>query len=95
MTWERAIEEVLFNGSIQRFGEAVKTQSLRQVVVTDDDYNEIDAGMTKSSKFEHDAASAVGRLPLPDPDELDADLKNLADWRIAVLARRDSVAAAR
>ncbi len=95
LTWERAVEDVLFNGSIQRFGEGVKTQSLRQVVVTDDDYKTIDAGMTKSSKFEHDAASSVNRLPLPDPDELDADIKVLADWRGAVIARRDAIAASR
>jgi hypothetical protein len=79
LTWERAVEDVLFNGSIQRFGEGVKTQSLREVEVTDDDYKAIAAGMTKSSKFEHDAASPVGRLPVPDPDELEADIKALDD----------------
>jgi hypothetical protein len=95
LTWERAVEDVLFNGSIQRFGEGVKTQSLREVEVTDDDYKAIDAGMTKSSKFEHDAASPVGRLPVPDPDDLEADIKALDDWRGAVIARRRRVAAAR
>lgn len=61
----------------------------------DDDYKAIDAGTSKSSKFEHDAAAAVGRLPIPDPDELDADIKALDDWRLVVIARRKAVVAAR
>lgn len=81
LAWERCIEEVLLNGAVQRFSEGVSTQRLKSVVVTDDDYREIDEGMTKSSKFEHDAATAVGRLPIPDPDELEQDIQKLATWR--------------
>lgn len=92
---ERCIEEVLFNESIQRFGEGVSTLRLKRVVVTDDDYRKIDAGMTKSSKFEHDAAMRVGRLPVPDPDELSGDIERLDTWRKAVILRREQVAAAR
>ena len=95
LAWERCIEEVLFNDSIQRFGEGVSTQRLKRVIVTDNDYREIDAGMTKSSKFEHDAAMRVGRLPVPDPDELSADIERLDTWRKAVIQRRDQVAATR
>lgn len=95
LAWERCIEEVLFNESIQRFGEGVSTQRLKRVVVTDDDYRKIDAGMTKSSKFEHDAAMRVGRLPVPDPDELSGDIERLDTWRKAVILRREQVAAAR
>jgi hypothetical protein len=60
LAWERCVEEVLLNGVVQRFGEGVSTQRLKAVLVTDDDYKQIEAGMTKSSKFEHDAASLVG-----------------------------------
>ncbi len=95
LAWERCIEEVLLNGAVQRFGEGVSTQRLRSVTVTDDDYREIDAGMTKSSKFEHDAAPAVGRLPIPDPDELDTDIERLAKWREALDKRLKEVAKAR
>jgi energy-coupling factor transporter ATP-binding protein EcfA2 len=84
LAWERCIEEVLLNGAVQRFGEGVSTQRLKGVMVTDDDYREIDAGMTKASKFEHDAASPVGRLPIPAPDELSADIEALAKWREVV-----------
>jgi hypothetical protein len=92
LTWERCIEEVLLNGVVQRFGEGVSTQRLKGVTVTDDDYREIDAGMTKSSKFEHDAAAAVGRLPIPDPDELSDDIERLAKCRENLNKRVDGIA---
>lgn len=95
LAWERCIEEVLFNEAVQRFGEGVMTQRLRQVVVTDDDYREIHAGMTKSSKFEHDSAVRIGRLPVPDPDELSKDIEKLDEWRRAIIQRRNQVAVSR
>lgn len=92
LAWERCIEEVLLNGAVQRFGEGVSTQRLKGVTVTNDDYRKIDAGMTKSSKFEHDAAAAVGRLPIPDPDELSDDIERLAKWRETLAKRVDGIA---
>ena len=92
LAWERCIEEVLLNGTVQRFGEGVSTQRLKGVTVTDDDYCEIDAGMTKSSKFEHDAAAAVGRLPIPGPNELSDDIERLAKWRETLNKRVESIA---
>lgn len=95
LAWERCVEEVLLNGAVQRFGEGVLTQRLKSVVVTDEDYREVEAGMAKSSKFEHDAATAVGRLPVPDPDELEKDIERLAKWRDAVNKRLDNIAKSR
>lgn len=95
LAWERCIEEVLLNGAVQRFGEGVSTQRLKGVTVTDDDYREIDAGMAKSSKFEHDTAAAVGRLPMPDPDEIRNDIERLARWREEVDRRVKDVAKSR
>ena len=92
LAWERCIEEVLLNGSVQRFGEGVSTQRLKGVTVTDEDYREIEAGMTKSSKFEHDAAAAVGRLPIPDADELSVDIECLARWRETLNKRVEDIA---
>jgi hypothetical protein len=91
LAWERCIEEVLLNGAVQRFGEGVSTKCLKGVTVTDEDYCEIDAGMTKSSKFEHDAASAVGRLPVPDSDELSDDIERLAKWRERLIKRVEGI----
>lgn len=92
LAWERCIEEVLLNGAVQRFSEGISTLRLKGVTVTDDDYREIDAGMTKSSKFEHDAAVAVGRLPIPDPDELSDDIERLAKWREKLNQRVEGIA---
>ncbi|WP_176058562.1 AAA family ATPase [Paraburkholderia sp. BCC1876] len=95
LAWERYVEEVLFNGAIQRFGEGVSTLKLREVTVSDDDYRAIEQGMTKCSKFEHDAAVRVGRLPVPQPDELGEDIEKLETWRALVVGRRNAIRAAR
>ena len=56
------VEEVLLNGVVQRFCSAVKTQSLREVLVEDDDYQMIFAAMARVSEFSgHDMAA--GRQP--------------------------------
>jgi hypothetical protein len=80
------------NGAVQRFGKGVSPLRLKGVTVTDEDYREIDAGMTKSSKFEHDAAATVGRLPIPDPDELCDDIERLAKWREKLSKRVEGIA---
>lgn len=95
LAWERCIEEVLFNQVIERFGEGVSTMRLKRVLVTDDDYAEIDAGMTKSSKFEHDAARSVGRLPTPALDVLYDDIERLEAFRLSIIKRGEQVAAGR
>jgi hypothetical protein len=92
LAWERCIEEVLLNGAVQRFGEGVATQRLKGVTITDDDYRELDAGMAKSSKFEHDPAVAVGRLPIPDPAELSDDIERLSKWRETLNKRVEGIA---
>ncbi|WP_321854653.1 AAA family ATPase [Paraburkholderia tropica] len=95
LAWERCVEEVLFNGAIQRFGEGVSTLKLKEVTVSDDDYRAIEEGMSKCSKFEHDAAVRVGRLPIPQPDELGEDIEKLETWRVLVISRRNAIRAAR
>jgi len=91
LAWERCVEEVLLNGAVIRFDEGVHTQSLKYVTVTDDDYTQIDAGMSKASKFEHDAASAVGRVPVPDPADLEEDLGKLIAWCDSLRTRMDQL----
>lgn len=92
LAWERCIEEVLLNGVVQRFGEGVSTQRLKGVTVTDADYVEIEAGMSKASKFEHDASAAIGRLPVPAPDELSEDIERLSRWRESLTKRVEGIA---
>ena len=40
-TWERLVEEVLLSRVVERYGSDVKTQSLKRVEVTDEDYKTI------------------------------------------------------
>jgi hypothetical protein len=90
LAWERGVEEVLFQGAVTRFDEGISTQKLSYVVVEDGDYVTINAGMTKSSKFAHDPATAA-HLPTPHPDELSADIEALETWRRSVEARKEAV----
>ncbi len=95
MAWERAVEEVLLHGVVTRFAEGVSTQRLKSVIVEDSDYDAIDAGMTKSSKFSgHDPAKSA-QLATPHPDDLRADIDKLEAWRVAVEARKATVEARR
>ena len=62
---------------ILRFRKGVETQKLAGVVVDDDDYGRVAAGMSKCSNYTHDKA-AIGGVEIPDPDELLADIQSLA-----------------
>ena len=95
MAWERGVEEVLLDNTVVRFDEGVSTQRLKGVVVEDSDYHEVNAGMTKSSKFSgHDPAMAA-QIPTPHPDELRDDIDKLETWRVSVETRKAAVQARR
>lgn len=83
MTWERAVEEVLLREVILRFRKGVETQRLAGVVVDDEDYAQVNAGMTKCSNYAHDKA-LLGGVAVPDPDELLADITALETWRTQI-----------
>jgi hypothetical protein len=94
MTWERAVEEVLLRGVVLRFRKGVETQKLAGVTVTDDDYGNITAGMTKCSNYAHDKALAGG-IAVPEPAELLKDILDLDDWREKAEARSKETAKGR
>ena len=78
-SWERAVEERLFRGVVQRFQRAVKTQSLKEVVITGDLVDQVERGMTRSSMFVHDEPPS-SLTPLPGRTELEADVACLTDF---------------
>jgi len=78
-SWERAVEERLFKGVIQRFNKVVQTQKLGQVEVTDALIKEVNEGMTESSKWLHDMAVGVNPA-VPSHSKLDAELKKLDEF---------------
>ncbi len=88
--WERALEEVLLGGIIERFRPGVQTQHIGTIAdITSEDCRTLDAAMTKCSKWlpGHDQASAA-RAPVPEPAELKADLEALEEWVVAIRRRR-------
>ncbi len=86
MAWERAVEEALLREVVIRFRKGIETQRLAGVVVDDNDYIQVDAGMTKCSNYAHDKA-LIGGVAVPEPDELLADICQLEIWRDTIEQR--------
>ncbi len=81
-TWERAVEEILFNDAIRRFGTEVQTKRLKNLHrLTEQQLLALDAGMTRASEWVqgHDHAAGLA-LPVPTPVEASADLDALDRW---------------
>ncbi|MFZ6638536.1 AAA family ATPase [Undibacterium sp. TC4M20W] len=89
-TWELAVEDLLFNGSVKRFKRSINTQQLLKVEVNDCDIKEISEGMTRCSMFTHEGG-AEDPPPLPTPDDLDIDLNVLAATVSRLKNRLDEV----
>lgn len=77
--WERAVEERLFKGVVQRFNRSIQTQRLSAVSIDAEMIKEIDVGMTDSSRWLHDLAAGVNPA-IPQDDKLNASLKLLEDF---------------
>ena len=88
-TWEAAIEECLFNKVIRRFQAEVKTLSLREVVIEKSDYNTIEEGMSKCSKWMigHSLSREITDNR-PAPHEFQEDVKKLRNFDSSMRSRR-------
>jgi hypothetical protein len=88
--WERAIEEVLLGGIVERFRPGVQTMQVAQIAdITTEDCRSVEMAMTKCSKWlpGHDQAAAA-RAEIPDPAALKADIETLETWVKAIRTRR-------
>lgn len=88
--WERALEEVLLGGIVERFRPGVKTQHICTIAdITAEDCRTVDTAMTKCSKWlpGHDQAAAA-HAPVPEPPELRADIEALENWVATIHKRR-------
>ena len=88
--WERALEEVLLGGIVERFRPSVQTQHIGTIAdIKPEDCQTLDAAMTKCSKWlpGHDQAAAA-RAPVPESAELQADIDALENWVAAIHRRR-------
>lgn len=74
-TWERCVEEKLFNDAIQRFNPAIQTQRLKKAPFTIDLYEEIEKGMGDCSNWVHDQARAINQ-DAPNTTELNVFLNS-------------------
>ncbi len=83
--WERAVEERLFKGVVQRFNKAVQTQRLGQIEVNDVLVKDVEDGMTESSQWLHDMAVGVNPA-VPRSTKLEAELKKLDEFITKVKA---------
>jgi energy-coupling factor transporter ATP-binding protein EcfA2 len=90
--WERALEEVLLNGIVERFRPGVQTQHVATIAdITLEDCRTLDAAMTKCSRWlpGHDQAAAA-RAAVPEPTELKGDIETLQNWVAAIRQRRSN-----
>lgn len=87
-TIEKVIEFDLLADVVKRFNRRITTQGkLHNIAkVTSKDCEYIDELMTKFSRYEHSQPDEVPGLP-PEPDELEADLNKLKNWRDEFIGR--------
>lgn len=86
-SWERAVEELVLAKTVVRFVPDVMTGRLKDVTVTDEDYRIIFFAMKRASERSGHDMSAGRDIPQPVPDDMEADLKVLDDFRIEVKKR--------
>ncbi|HDY7476573.1 AAA family ATPase [Vibrio vulnificus] len=90
-TYERLVEEWLLGKVVERFGRAVKTQSLKEIVddVTSEDNDIINAAMSKCSTYMcgHDNATGLA-VDCPRASEFEKDVNALDEYFKALKKRR-------
>nr|WP_269808507.1 AAA family ATPase [Enterovibrio nigricans] len=91
-TYERLVEEWLLRKVVERFGRAVKTQSLKEIVddVTSEDNDIINAAMSKCSTYMcgHDNATGLA-VDCPRASEFEKDVNDLDAYFKALKKRRN------
>lgn len=87
-TWERLVEEVLLGKVVERFNSDVKTQSLKGVVVEDEDHKRVYWAMKRvSERSGHDMAAGKA-IPVPTPADMKSDLDVIDQYRIHANKRK-------
>ena len=90
-TWERFIEEVLLDCTVQRYNRAIQTQRIKKIIdITLDDYSIIESNMSKCSTYflGHDSAGALIE-EMPDSSEFLEDIKKIENFTNEIRKRRN------
>ncbi|WP_084640747.1 AAA family ATPase [Duganella phyllosphaerae] len=87
MSWERAVEELLFNGVVLRFRKGVETNRLNKVTIEPGDVETITKNMGKCSNYTGHDGAIQANLAIPLPPEIEQDINVLDDWRKAASDR--------
>lgn len=85
--WEGCVEEMLLNGTVERFRKSVETNRLRSVEITDADIQKVVENMGRCSNYAHNVARRAD-VEVPTPHEISADIQVLEDWRVELDVRR-------
>lgn len=88
LSWERGVEEVLFNGVVVRFNAGVATMKLDSVEVTDEDVRAVFEGMTRCNNVPHDGAENA-QVEIGSVDDLSAEIERLHEWRVRIAKRHN------
>lgn len=90
-TWERLVEEVLLGKVVERFSSDVRTQSLRGVVIDDEDHKQVFWAMKRvSERSGHDMAAGKA-IPAPTPTDMKSDLDMIESFRLEASKRKKEV----
>ncbi|WP_193743299.1 AAA family ATPase [Sandarakinorhabdus sp. AAP62] len=81
-TWERAVEELVLNDVVRRFGSDVGTLRLAGVEVTDDDFMSVYRAMKRASEFSGHDQAAGRQIETPSKDQMKADRDELIAFRV-------------
>lgn len=87
-TWERCVEEIVLNKTVQRLVPDVMTQSLAGVIVSDEDYKTIYFAMKHVSERSGHDMPAGRDIPVPSPTEMLADVQALDSFQTDYKKRR-------
>lgn len=87
-TWERSVEEVVLNKTVERLVPDVMTKRLSGVIVSDEDYKAIFFAMKHVSERSGHDMPAGRDIPVPSPTEMLADVQALDTFQANYKNRR-------
>lgn len=80
-TWERAVEEIVLNDVVRRFGSDVGTLRLAGVEVSDDDFMLVYRAMKRASEFSGHDQAAGRQIDTPTKEQMMVDWHELVGFR--------------